>query len=142
MKTKMPKVTKATKYYDKDRREYVFPFEVFDKTPGGSNLGRIEWWIEPVWKYDRSRKRYCIDEAYVWARQTRDKRYAGKLFLVDCFGDNWFSSCTHIHDNFIKYVWLIEKCMIHKTMQYGAYPEDHHTKLVISENGFNVYFED
>jgi len=40
------KTISAKKYYDKKLGNYIFPFQVLDDTPGGSNLGRIEVCIE------------------------------------------------------------------------------------------------
>lgn len=42
------KTHSAKEFYNKDTREYVFPFQALDDRTDGSSLGRIEWFLEPV----------------------------------------------------------------------------------------------
>lgn len=110
--------------------EYVFPFELLDKTPGGSSLGRIEWHIEP----SKGRKvggRYYIEKLLVWASQTRDERYNGKIFEIPCYSESIYASCL-AEDSYFKYVWRMLFCGVHKNPVFSAYPGDKHKELVIN----------
>jgi hypothetical protein len=111
---------------------YVFPFKVFDETPGGSNLGRIEWGIELIHGKKKD-GRYRIQKMLVFARQTRDIRYFGKIFEIECYTD-MLQGRSHQYDSFIKYVWNIAFCPEHKSPVLMAYPGDHHSKLIINSS--------
>jgi hypothetical protein len=123
------KPVKADKYFDKKLGVYRFPFEVLDKTPGGSNLGRIEWNIEPIMAKRKKDGFYRVEKIYLWARQTRDKRYEGKVFEIPCYSESIFSSPTK-GDSFFKGVWKIGFCPMHKTLVLEAYADDNNYKAL------------
>ena len=107
-----------------DDYTYCFPFTVLDDTPGGRNLGRIMWGIELL--HGRKRKgRYYIDKLLVFARQTRDKRYTGKIFEIPCFAEM-------LQGGFIEHVWNIAICPEHNGPILTAYPDNQHSSLVIN----------
>jgi len=121
----------ANEFKDKDG-VYRFPFEPLDQTLGGSNLGRIEWHCEFV----RSRKqkgRYHFTELYVWATQTRDRRYAGKYFSIPCFIDSIQDrSLIERGASFTECVWSINFCRDHGNVVMSTYPENHHRVLSVN----------
>jgi len=113
---------------------YEFPFTALDPTPGGSNLGRIEWCIELFpGKKSRREGRYFIEKLLVFARQTRDERYAGKTFEIPC-NVEMINGSRMKGPNFLAQVWAVEFCSEHKAIILTAYPENHHTKLTIYVN--------
>ena len=116
-----------------DRGEYVFPFECLDKTPGGSNLGRIEWHVEPI-KSNKNKGRYYIEKLLVFASQTRDERYKGKIFEIPCYTESITADVLHHRDSYFHYVWRMTWCEVHNTAFFSAYPKNEHTKLVINVN--------
>ena len=122
------KFIKGKKYPDSDI--YVFPFQCLDTRKGGSSLGRIMWQVEPI--YGRKTKgRYYIEKLLVWVRQTRDKRYMGKVFEIPCYSESLSGSPLE-QNSFLNHVWRTSKCEIHKETYFSAYPKDHHTELVIN----------
>lgn len=128
MKTKL-KIVKAKKNSD---WKYSFPFEVLDKTPGGKSLGRIEWCIEPFIGKKKKEGRYYIEKLWVWAKQTRDKRYLGKIFEIPCFSESIMGDSIN-RNGFLNHVWLNFPCAEHKgQMQFWAYPQNHHSILEIT----------
>src|SRR3972149_222499 len=110
---------------------YVFPFLVLDPTPGGSNLGRIDWNCELI----RSRKirgRYHLATIYVWARQTRDKRYAGKYFEIPCRSEGLSGrKLTDKGNALTECTWTVGYCNDHGNVVLSSYPENHHKELVV-----------
>lgn len=124
---------KSAEQFKDENGYYVFPFEVLDKTPGGSNLGRIEWHIELV----RSKKkdgRYWIEKLYVWPSQTRDKKYPRNIiWVIDCRAECLTSRNYQDESNsFISNVWKIQFCEVHKNIFMSAYPKNRHSKLKIN----------
>lgn len=123
--------------------QYTFPFVCLDPTPGGANLGRIEWCIElhPAAKR-RGEKRRRIGEVWLWAKQTRDPRYSGKQFRIEAHAEGWG---THRLDGGEYAPWRILFCEEHKgAVIMLAYPQNHHTKLIFnaaSSIEFEVHFE-
>ena len=108
---------------------YMFPFTALD-TPGPHSLGRIEWWIEPL----RSRKlsgHYNISGLYLWARQTCDPRYEGKLFHIPCHAGMLGASLGQQREGLLNYTWAARFCEEHGVFCFGAYPRDIHTALEI-----------
>ena len=122
---------------------YRFPFKVLDDTPGGSNLGRIEWCIEPF-KGKKHHGRYYIEKLWVWAKQTRDKRYAKKIFEIPCFSEAISGDSLKQKDSFLHNVWLTFFCGEHRnSMQFWAYPENGKSILEIdvsSSISINIEF--
>lgn len=111
-----------------DDGSYVFPFDVLDKTPGGFNLGRIEWHLEPF--YGRKKKgKYYIEKIYVWATQTRDDRYYRIIFEIPCFSDSITADSLRRRSSYFHYVWRMNFCEIHKMPVFSAYPADEHSRL-------------
>lgn len=130
-------VVSAEKFLKKDGYSeiYEFPFEALDKTPGGLNLGRIEWHLEfipgaPQRKKYQHGKRY-FEKIHVWATQTRDPRYEKKVFVIPCFVESITADSLRRRSSYFHYVWHMTPCEIHKTMMFSAYPENNHTILRI-----------
>lgn len=116
--------------FKSDDSTYRFPFTVLDPTPGGSNLGRIEWGIELL--HGRKQKgRYYIEKLLVFARQTRDERYAGKVFEIPCFTDMLQGRELTGRSAFIQHVWQVSICPEHNAPVLSAYPENQHSELVV-----------
>jgi len=105
MKKQEIKTESAEAFKNKDG-EYVFPFKVLDP-----NYGRIEWCIEPI-RGKKTKGRYYIEKLLVQARQTTDKRYAGKLFEIPCFVEaitgSMFDKGSYLH-----HVWYMKICEDH-----------------------------
>ena len=125
------KITNASKYFNEKEGVYHFPFEVLDKTPGGTNLGRIEWCIEPIISKKKRDGLYPLEKIYLWAKQTRDKRYAGKTFEIPCYAESILSSPSR-EGSFLGGVWRMGFCPIHKTLILESYPNnDNYKELII-----------
>ena len=109
---------------------YVFPFTALD-APGPHSRGRMEWWLEPL----RSRKRrgrYDIIGLYLWACQTRDPRYEGKLFHIPCHAGMLYGQGIGLYRNgLLNHAWTASFCHDHGVVCFGAYPRDWHTALEI-----------
>lgn len=123
---------------------YIFPFEVLDKTPGGTNLGRIQWHMEFVSDSKQKDGRYYYSKLYVWASQTRDKRYYKKVFEIPCYTECITGGVLGKKDYYIDQVWRIQICDLHKNTVFSAYPQNKHTKLIIPVNSsifVDPYFE-
>lgn len=115
---------------------YEFPFEVLDKTPGRSNLGRIEWHMEFVPGRAQRRKyisgRRYIETIRVWATQTRDQRYKNKVFEIPVFTESITADSLRRRGSYLHYVWRAQLCNLHRGLAiYSAYPANHHKKLII-----------
>lgn len=124
---------KSAEEFKDEHGYYVFPFEVLDKTPGGSNLGRIEWHIELV----RSKKkdgRYWIEKLLVWPSQTRDERYPRNIIWeIECYAECITSRNYQGESNsFIANVWRMFFCEVHKNLIMTAYPRNQHSQLKIN----------
>jgi hypothetical protein len=109
---------------------YLFPFILFDPTPGGSNLGRIEWNIE-IYKTRKNKisKTRSITQILVWARQTKDAQYLNKFFLLNC--DSVGIMTHHDGDDFLHNVGFMQICDEHKMPILCAYPRDGSCALYI-----------
>ncbi len=122
---------------------FSFPFTVMDPTPGGKNLGRIEWNIEILPGKKPKGRAPVIGALAVWARQTRDPRYQGVIFHLPCYTDMLHSNRDR--DDFTKFVWRVGFCEVHKgSAILAAYPDDKHSKLIIdvgSSISGEAYFE-
>ena len=122
---------KSAEEFKDENGHYVFPFEVLDKTPGGS-LGRIEWHIEFVRSKNKD-GRYWIEKLFVWPTQTRDKKYPRDvIWEIPCFAECLTSSFVNPTDEFISNVWKVQYCEIHKNIFMSAYPQNQHSKLQIN----------
>lgn len=123
----------ASEYQDADRLQpgYVFPFTLLDPTPGGANLGRIEWHVEliPARKRSGEKNRKRIAEVRVWATQTRDPRYQGKQFRFETIAE----ALSHrSRDGRGFQPWRVMFCDKHRgAVVLTAYPENHHTRLIV-----------
>lgn len=127
----MPNV--ETKNADEFRGEdgiYRFPFKVLDETPGGSNLGRIEWNIELIGEGEG--EEYRIGKLLVWARQTRDARYVGKVFEIPCQSMRFGGHRLSEKGSFTDAVWMVYLCPEHRAPVMSAYPENHHSEIEIN----------
>lgn len=114
---------KGDKYPEKDI--YIFPFKVLDE-----KYGRIEWHIEPVFG-NKKNGRYYIEKLLIWATQTQDEKYIGKLFEIECFSEMLCGDSIN-REGFLNYVWKVSQCEIHKNCILTAYPANHHNKLEIN----------
>ena len=112
-----------------ERQMYKFPFVCVD-APGPKSLGRIEWWLEPQRGKRLRRGRYMIEGLYLWAKQTRDARYAGKLFEIECFAEG-LHGVGDIHGDFLRHVWMSQFCQDHRALAFGAYPPGTATQLMV-----------
>lgn len=114
---------------------YRFPFTVLDGTPGRASLGRIEWNVEPIWAERElsTDGEYRLIRLLVWARQTRDARYAGRFFEIPCNSEGVQGHRqTTKPQSFTDYVWLIGFCSAHKMPIFSAYPENRHSILEVN----------
>jgi len=137
----MIKTESADAYKDKDGC-FVFPFDVLDKTPGGSNLGRIQVQLEFIRGPKTKEGRYMIEKILLLFRQTRDPRYVGKTFEIPCYSDAVLGDSLE-RQSYLNYVWRVMFCEIHKEMFFDAYPANHHKALKInvgSSMGIDVDF--
>ncbi|MES2409182.1 MAG: hypothetical protein V4509_02665 [Patescibacteria group bacterium] len=117
----------------KTEHGYEFPFEVLDKTPGGSNLGRIQWCVEmyPAPK-QRGENRKRLSKIWVWAKQTRDKRYASKVFEIPTYAESLTTDAS-LRRGTAFAPWKIDFCEQHKgAVILDCYPTDGCKKLVIN----------
>lgn len=108
---------------------YVFPFTAIDQ-PGSHSLGRIEWWLEPL-RGRKLRGHYAICGLYLWARQTRDPRYAGKLLHIPCHAAMLGAAVGLQREGLLNYAWTARFCEEHGVFCFGAYPGDTHIALEI-----------
>lgn len=105
---------------------YEFPFEPFDATPGGTNLGRIEWHLELV----RKGRGAHLEALVLWATQTRDDRYVGRLFRLPVQADLVTRGTSDGRSDFLTRVWRVGYCDVHRHAILSAYPADEHRRLV------------
>lgn len=122
---------------------YTFPFKPLDDTPGGSNLGRIEWHIEPVRGTRKKHGRYYIEKILLWAQQTRDEKYKGKLFEIPCFTE-MIDGSAYSKEPLLGHISHIGFCDKHKNIIISTYPKNHHTKLILRVGNSiltDIYFE-
>jgi len=110
---------------------YIFPFEVLNKTPGGSNLWRIEANIEIV-KGRKKKGMYRIEGIILWFSQTRDERYLWKNFFIPCWAE-WISR-NDKNGNFFAHVWYTWFCSEHGNIAFSAYPNNNFKELRIYTN--------
>lgn len=126
---------------------YVFPFVLLDPTPGGSNLGRIGFDIEFV----PTKNKKAIGKILLHVNQTRDERYAGKVFEIEANTATIFGcSGTLIRDGRTRMTifvgtWMLGICREHNAPFLRVHPSDGHTRLVIeppfSSIGSDIFFE-
>ena len=123
------KIESAEAFKDKDGY-YIFPFEVLDKTEGGSNLGRIEVQLEFL-RGKKTKGRYYIEKILLQFRQTRDPRYFGKVFEIPCWTEAILGDSLE-RESYLNYVWRIMHCEVHKDLFFCAYPANNHKALKIN----------
>lgn len=129
MKTTSPKeFVKGKGYPEGDI--YVFPFQAMDSRRDGSSLGRIMWQVEPIFG-KKTKGRYYVEKLLVWAKQTRDERYAGKVFEIPCYSESITGDSLE-RESFLNYVWQVQQCEVHKGMVFSAYPANEHKELIIN----------
>lgn len=110
---------------------YRFPFVGLDTTPGGGNLGRIEWHVElhPAERRRSGEWFVRLSEVWVWASQTRDTRYAGKVFRFETIAEALGQSL--LGRNF--HPWRVRFCEEHRgAVILSAYPDNQYKTLVIA----------
>jgi len=132
MKNKSNEIkTVSAKKYLKDKYGiYEFPFKVLDDTPGGTNLGRIEICIELFRSKRKVDKRYYIEKIWLWFKQTRDKKYRGKIFEIPCFTECIGGDYIGMN-SFTASAWRVYYCDVHRQIIMEAYPQNNHSKLLI-----------
>ena len=121
------------------RRTYEFPFEALDQKKG---LGIIEWNLELFSEYDRSSKKYYINKMWIWAGQTMDKRYRGKIFQIECYTEAIKAlpfTMKNNEDAFIQRVWSM-KYWDNGNLVMTAYPKHEHNILQI-ETFSSIFLE-
>lgn len=129
-------IESADKFKDPESGgSYVFPFDVFDKTPGGSNLGRIQWIIE-LHPSKKIGGRIRIGELWVHARQTKDQKYrrGDKIiyFKIPTFAESLTTRSSLDKQNCYA-PWRMFFCEMHKgAFILDSYPSNHHSKLIIN----------
>jgi hypothetical protein len=113
------------------RGVYVFPFVPVDPTPGGRNLGRIEWAVEYV--VDRRKRNFSA--LLISVCQTRDPRYRGKVYRIPGPMTEFINSPSAGGGRdaapFTSLVWRTLVCPVHKALALYAYPKDEHRFLVV-----------
>lgn len=114
--------------------EYAFPFTLMDTTPGGANLGRIEWHVEiqPT-KRKRGEKFNRVGTLRVWATQTRDPRYQHRIFEFDTFAESLgFARDADFHEHTFQ-PWHVGFCNEHRgAVILTAYPNNEHSVLTVA----------
>jgi len=138
-KIQIPKGWKLTppQLYQQGNR-YCFPFMAVDTL---GNLGRIEWHLEPF-RSPKHRGHYLICGLLVWATQTRDPRYSGRIFHIPMITEALTSStysgrASRDGSDYFHHSWLFAFCTTHRMPFFSAYPADEHTELVV-ETGSGV----
>lgn len=135
VKTVSPKkflVTDKSKFHN----VYEFPFEAVDQSR--ERLGTIVWKLETFTEYSRSEKQYYINKLWLWASQTRDERYIGKIFEIPCFTKALHGTPTiNYSENkdeepFLQRVWRFEPFADNGNYVFSAYPRHDHNLLRIS----------
>ena len=123
--------------------KYRFPCVALDPTPGGSNLGRMEWCVELL-KGKKREGRRLVGGVAVWARQTRDPRYVGRVFHLPMQTDCLSAIRIGERCSFFAEVWRVFFCEVHDNVIFEAYVPSDATALVIetsSSIGNNIQFE-
>lgn len=132
MKTKTaPKTDKAIELKDNQAIEY----DVLDKTPGGSNLGRAEFVFCPVIKSGK------IREVHIFRRQQRqsDKHYLVKLYSDERAGIGFRHNPEGSRGNALA-PWYYSVCQEHKGMSISVYVPDDTSKLVVRHSSIQTMF--
>jgi hypothetical protein len=116
-----------SQFFHAETGDFVFPFTLTDPAPGGANLGRIEWIIEPIFANGR------VVKMYLSAAQTRDLRYAGKFFEIamNCPAIGTRRAGLNVSGSFFQGVWLLGHCKLHNATFMRSYPPDDAVELVI-----------
>jgi hypothetical protein len=130
MKTKLKLKTLSAKRFRDKSGYFIFPFQVLDDRTDGTSLGRIMWNIELL-KGRKQKGRYFFEKILVWAKQTRDERYMGKVFEIPCYSEAVTGDSLD-RESYLNYVWYIQPCEIHNSLIFSAYPANHHKALRIN----------
>lgn len=122
---------------------YEFPFHALDENLHGA--GRIEWHIESFTKYNRTEKKYYINKLWVWATQSYDKRYRGKIFEIPCYteaihGNPMRYGSEMNEDSFLQAVWKFMPFSDNGNFVLSAYPRNEHNVLRIASNS-SIFIE-
>lgn len=123
---------------------YEFPFDAVDQSP--AQIGTIEWHLEPFMEYNRTEKKYYINKLWLWATQTFDVRYRGKIFEIECY-----TACLHgnppakdleniVEEPFIQRVWEFTPYSDNGNYVLTAYPRHEHNVLKIAIDS-SIYIE-
>ena len=130
------------KHYEISNSIYAFPFDYSDQSPtkkknSGRGLGVIEWNIEPrKFEYDKELKKYYITQIYLWASQTRDARYYGKVFGLSSYTDSLCASVLEsrkdTEKDAIKQAWRVQPSLITKTLMFQTYPPKDFNFLILN----------
>ena len=144
-KKQQTKPVSAKAFRNKDNF-HVFPFVCLDSTPGGKNIGKITWEIELI----PAKNRKNIQTILVSAKQTRDERYAGKIFEIKAdtlsiMGVSGTLLSGRKEMTIFGCTWRAGYCQEHRGLILFTSPKFWHTKLVIpppfSSIGSDIYFE-
>lgn len=98
-------------------RIYRFPFTVKDPT-----YGRIEWHIEPL-RGPKRKGRYPIAGLLVWASQTLDHAYHGKLYAIEGLATESIFNTSVALSSFIQHLWRVSYCETHGNLILSSYGE-------------------
>lgn len=92
---------------------YRIPFRLIEET---RTLGIINWNFEII--RSKKRKRMFIEKMYIWVRQTRDERVAGKVFKLNLFSEKLCGNIFNKHS-------FVEPCSVHsKGTIISTYPKN------------------
>ncbi len=133
MSTMKLKRQNANQFKNKGESVWLFPFTCLDPMPGGGNLGRIEWHSEP-YRFKKQEGRWYITAILLWATQTRDQRYKGKLFELRCLTEAICGNSVDPLGSLIGCVWHIGRCADHRQLMFSAYPQNDQSLLEVDLN--------
>lgn len=128
MKTKKKELEySSAEEFKISRNIYRFPFIANTK-----EWGRIEWCMELEKEKKKREGKYYIKYLYLWAKQTSDERYSGKIFQISSYAEMLYGAIEEEkYDSFLHHVWQTGFCELHKNIYFTAYPKNYHKDLVI-----------